>query len=72
MERSRRSSNQPLKRNHHDDEEAFERYGDVPLHFSHYYNFVFVYKSKELDNGNRIYLELGGTMEKVSAMSVDV
>jgi len=33
---------------------------------------VFVYKSKELDNGNRIYLELGGTMEKVSAMSVDV
>ena len=33
---------------------------------------MFVYKSKELDNGNRIYLELGGTMEKVSAMSVDV
>ena len=54
------------------DEEAFDQYGDEPLYFSHYYNFVFIYKSKELDNGDRIYLQLGGTMEKVSAMSVDV
>jgi hypothetical protein len=54
------------------DEEAFEQYGDEPLHFSHYYNFVFIYKSKEMDNGDRIYLQMGGTMEKVSAMSVDV
>ena len=54
------------------DEEAFEQYGDEPLHFSHYYNFVFIYKSKEMGNGDRIYLQLGGTMEKVSAMSVDV
>jgi hypothetical protein len=54
------------------DEEAFEQYGDEPLYFSHYYNFVFIYKSKEMDNGDRIYLQLGGTMEKVSAMSVDV
>ena len=36
------------------DEEAFEQYGDEPLHFSHYYNFVFIYKSKEMDNGDRI------------------
>ena len=42
------------------DEEAFERYGDVPLHFSHYYNFLFIYKSKVLDNGDRITLQLGG------------
>lgn len=54
------------------DEEAFEQYGEEPLHFSHYYNFVFIYKSAEMDNGDRIYLQLGGTMEKVSAMSVDV
>ena len=54
------------------DEEAFEQYGDEPLHFSHYYNFVFIYKSKEMDNGDRIYLQMGGTMEKVSAMTVDV
>ena len=54
------------------DEEAFEQYGEEPLHFSHYYNFVFIYKSKEMDNGDRIYLQMGGTMEKVSAMTVDV
>jgi len=54
------------------DEDVFERYGDVPLNFSHYYNFVFIYKSAALDNGDCIYLQLGGTMEKVSAMSVDV
>ena len=54
------------------DEEAFERYGDVPLHFSHYYNFLFIYKSPVLDNGDCITLQLGGTMEKVSALTVDV
>ncbi len=54
------------------DEEAFERYGDVSLHFSHYYNFLFIYKSAVLDNGDRITLQLGGTMEKVSALTVDV
>ena len=54
------------------DEEAFERYGDVPLHFSHYYNFLFIYKSAMLENGDRITLQLGGTMEKVSALTVDV
>lgn len=53
------------------DEEAFERYGDVPLHFSHYYNFLFIYKSAVLDNGDRVTLQLGGTMEKVSALTVD-
>ena len=53
------------------DEEAFDQYGDEPLYFSHYYNFVFIYKSREMDNGDRIYLQMGGTMEKVSAMSVD-
>ena len=54
------------------DDEVFEEYGDVPLNFSHYYNFLFVYKSAKLDNGNQIFLQLGGSMEKVSAMVVDV
>ena len=54
------------------DEEVFDRYGDVPLYFSHYYNFLFVYKSKKLDDGEKIFLQLGGTMELVSAMVVDV
>ncbi len=53
-------------------DEVFEEYGDVPLFFSHYYNFIFVYKSARLDNGDQIYLHLGGSMEKVSAMVVDV
>ena len=53
------------------DQEVFEKYGDVPLYFSHYYNFVFIYKSAELENGDQIYLQLGGNMEKVSAMVVD-
>lgn len=53
-------------------EEAFAEYGDVPLFFSHYYNFIFVYKSARLDNGDQIYLHLGGSMDKVSAMVVDV
>jgi hypothetical protein len=53
-------------------EEVFDKYGDVPLFFSHYYNFIFVYKSARLDNGDQIFLHLGGNMEKVSAMVVDV
>ncbi len=55
-----------------EDEEALEIYGDTPLHFSHYYNFLFVYKSAILENGDQVFLQLGGTMEKVSAMVVDV
>jgi hypothetical protein len=51
---------------------VFEEYGEEPLFFSHYYNFIFVYKSARLDNGDRIFLHLGGNMEKVSAMVVDV
>ena len=31
-----------------EDEEAFEKYGDTPLYFSHYYNFLFVFKSEIL------------------------
>lgn len=53
------------------DEEVFEEYGEVPLYFSHYYNFIFVYKSAKLENGNQIFLHLGGNMEKVSAMVVE-
>lgn len=53
-------------------EEVFAEYGDVPLFFSHYYNFIFVYKSARLDNGDQIFLQLGGNMEKVSAMVVEV
>ena len=54
------------------DEEVFEAYGDVPLKFSHYYHFLFIYKSAKRDNGDQIFLQLGGNMEKVSAMVVDV
>lgn len=54
-----------------EDEEALEIYGDIPLYFSHYYNFIFVYKSEVLENGEQVFLHLGGTMEKVSAMVVD-
>ncbi len=53
------------------DDEVFDNYGDEPLIFSHYYNFVFVFKSAPLENGGRLYLKLGGNMEKVSAMAVD-
>ena len=54
------------------DEEVYEIYGDTPLEFSHYYNFLFIYKSAKLENGNQIFLQLGGNMEKVSAIVVDV
>lgn len=54
------------------DDEVFEQYGEVPLYFSHYYNFLFIYKSKPLDDGGRIFLQLGGNMETVSALTVDV
>jgi hypothetical protein len=55
-----------------DKEDYFEKYGEVPLYFSHYYNFLFIYKSQEMGNGDQIFLQLGGNMEKVSAMVVDV
>ena len=55
-----------------DEEECFEKYGGVPLYFSHYYNFLFIYKSQKMENGDQIFLQLGGNMEKVSAMVVDV
>ena len=55
-----------------DEDQGFEKYGDVPLYFSHYYNFLFIYKSKVMEDGNQITLQLGGNMEKVSAMVVDV
>jgi hypothetical protein len=54
-----------------DDEEVYEKYGDTPLYFSHYYNFLFVFKSELLENGDQIFLQLGGNMEKVSALVVD-
>ncbi|MBC8285941.1 MAG: hypothetical protein H8E42_00555 [Nitrospinae bacterium] len=53
-------------------EDHYEKYGDVPLYFSHYYNFLFIYKSQKMENGDQIFLQLGGNMEKVSAMIVDV
>ena len=53
------------------DEEVLEKYGDTPLHFSHYYNFLFIFKSEVLESGEQIFLQLGGTMEKVSAMVID-
>ena len=54
------------------EEEVIEKYGDTPLYFSHYYNFLFIFKSNVLENGDQIFLQLGGNMEKVSAMVVDV
>ena len=53
------------------EEEILDRYGDTPLYFSHYYNFLFIFKSEVLENGGQIFLQLGGNMEKVSAMVVD-
>ena len=35
-------------------------------------NFIFVYKSVRLDNGDQVFLQLGGNMEKVSSLVVDV
>ena len=54
-----------------EDDVIFEKYGDTPLYFSHYYNFLFVFKSRFLENGDQIFLHLGGNMEKVSALVVD-
>ena len=54
-----------------EDEVIFEKYGDTQLYFSHYYNFLFVFKSRILENGDQIFLHLGGNMEKVSALVVD-
>jgi len=54
-----------------EEEEALEKYGDTPLYFSHYYNFLFIFKSAALANGDQIILQLGGSMEKVSALVVD-
>lgn len=55
-----------------DEDQGFEKYGDVPLYFSHYYNFLFIFKSKVMENGDQVTLQLGGNMEKVSALVVDV
>ena len=55
-----------------DKEDCFEKYEEVPLYFSHYYNFLFIYKSGKMENGDQIFLQLGGSMEKVSTMVVDV
>ena len=54
------------------EEDYFEKYQEVLLHFSHYYNFLFIYKSQKMENGDQIFLQLGGNIEKVSAMVVDV
>jgi hypothetical protein len=52
-------------------EEVPEKYSNIPLRFSHYYNFLFICKSEVLEGGEQIFLQLGGTMEKVSAMVID-
>ncbi len=54
-----------------EDVEALEKYGDTPLYFSHYYNFLFIFKSAVFDDGEQIFLQLGGNMEKVSALVID-
>ena len=53
------------------DEEVLKKYGNTALRFSHYYNFLFIFKSEVLESGEQIFLQLGGTMEKVSAMVID-
>jgi len=40
------------------------------LYFSHYYNFLFIFKSEILEEGEQVFLQMGGNMEKVSAMAV--
>jgi hypothetical protein len=55
-----------------DEENYFDKYKEIALYFSHYYNFYFIYKSRKMENGDQIFLKLGGNMEKVSAMVVDV
>ena len=55
-----------------EDNEVFEKYGDIPLYFSHYYNFLFIFKSVLLENGDQVFLQLGGNMEKVSALVIYV
>ena len=54
-----------------EDDQVFDKYGDTPLYFSHYYNFLFIFKSAILQNGEQITLQLGGNMEKVSALVID-
>ena len=54
-----------------DEDEVFDKYGETPLYFSHYYNFLFIFRSEVLEDGKQISLQLGGNMEKVSAMVVD-
>ena len=54
-----------------EDDQVFGKYGDTPLYFSHYYNFLFTFKSAILQNGEQITLQLGGNMEKVSALFID-
>jgi hypothetical protein len=54
-----------------ENEEVYEKHGDTPLYFSHYYNFLFSFKSEVLENGDQIFLQLGGNMEKVSALVID-
>jgi len=34
------------------EDEGFEKYGNIPLYFSHYYNFLFIFKSKVMENGD--------------------
>ena len=53
------------------DKDVLDKYGNTPLYFSHYYNFLFIFKSKVLKSGDQIFLQLGGSMEKVSAMVID-
>jgi hypothetical protein len=55
-----------------EEEDVYGKYGDTPLYFTHYYNFLFIFKSEILENGDQVILQLGGVMEKVSAMVVDV
>ena len=55
-----------------EDEEAFEKYGDTPLYFSHYYNFLFVFKSAVLDNGDQIFLQLVDEQEKSGASEFEI
>ena len=34
-----------------EEEEVYDKYGDTPLYFTHYYNFLFIFKSEILENG---------------------
>ena len=51
-------------------EEAFARYSQVELWFSHYYKFMFTFTGTASD-GAKIYIDVGGDSDEIYRMSVE-